>query len=292
VQRSRIRRQPAGLPAALAPLAAEAIDLAEGAGRLLMRRFRSGVAVREKGPADIVTVADLEAQRFIAGRIRARFPDHGILGEESLDHAAEAETRWVVDPLDGTKNFAHGHPVFCVSIAVLRRGRVVVGAVHDPVHEELFLGVRGAGAWCNGRPIRVSTVSRLSRAFLGTGMPHRVRLFSASLGRTFGRFGAASQGVRDRGAGALDLCFVACGRLDGYWELDQSPWDVAAGSLILHEAGGRLSDFRGAPFEIFGGQNLASNGRIHGEMLRILALPGGYPKRYVPPLRRRKGARP
>jgi myo-inositol-1(or 4)-monophosphatase len=275
------------LPSPHRPLAAEAIQLAHEAGQVLRRRFRTAVAVRSKGPADIVTSVDEEAQALLARRIRRTFPAHGILAEEGLDSGAGAEWRWIVDPLDGTKNFARGIPSFCVAIAAERDGQVELGVVFDPIQEELFLGVRGHGAWLNGRPIQVSKTRMLTRAFLATGMPHRVRRFAGSVGRTFARFADCSLGVRDRGAGALDLCYVACGRFDGYWEIDQSPWDVAAGGLIVEEAGGRMSNFRGRPFDIFGGETVASNGRLHKAILNVLALPGGIPKRYTPPLRRR-----
>jgi myo-inositol-1(or 4)-monophosphatase len=279
--------RPARLPAAMRPLATEAIRLARDAGRILRRRFRTGTAVTLKGPADVVTAADIEVQGLIVRRLRRRFPSHGILAEEGLDATAGTEWRWIVDPLDGTKNFARGIPSFCVSIAVERAGRVELGVVHDPVHGELFVAVRGCGAWRNGRPIRVSEVGDLAGALLGTGLPHRVQRFAGSVGRTFTRFAACSLGVRDRGAGALDLCHVACGRFDGYWEIDQSPWDIAAGGLIVTEAGGRMSDFRGGPFDIFAGETVASNGKIHDQMLAVLALPGGIPRRYRPPVRRR-----
>lgn len=275
------------LPPELRSLAAEAITLATGAGRILRRRFRTGVAVSVKGRADIVTAADTEVQEFIHRRIRRAFPDHGILAEEGLDTTTGTEWRWVVDPLDGTKNFARGIPSFCVSLAAERGGRAEVGVVYDPIYEELFAGVRGHGAWLDGRPIHVSEVSSLQEAFLATGLPHRVQRFSGSIARTFGRFANRCLGVRDRGAGALDLCYVACGRFDGYWEIDQSPWDIAAGGLIVEEAGGRMSGFRGNPFDIYGGETVASNGKIHDAMLAILAMPGGTPRRYRPPVRRR-----
>lgn len=267
-------------------MVAEAILLAREAGRILRRRFRKAVPVTVKGPADIVTAADIEVQGLIARRLRRTFPEHGILAEEGLDSTAGREWRWIVDPLDGTKNFAHGIPSFCVAIAAEREGRVEFGVVHDPMQEELFVGVRGHGAWCNGRRIRVSGTPELRAAFLATGLPNRVRKFANSVGRTFGRFAARCLGVRDRGAGALDLCYVACGRFDGYWELDQAPWDIAAGGLIVEEAGGRMSNFRGGPFDIFQGETVASNGKIHDGILTILALPGALPKRYRPPIRR------
>jgi myo-inositol-1(or 4)-monophosphatase len=273
------------LPVSHRPLVAEALRAATEAGSLLRRRFHTDVAVRMKGPADLVTEADEQAQRLIVRRLVRRFPEHGILAEERLNLRPEAEWRWVLDPLDGTKNFAKGHPYFCVSIAVLRAGRTEIGVVHDPLHAETFLAVRGHGAWCNGRPIRVSQVAKLAGAFLGTGVPHRVRNFSAAVGGTVARFAAGSLGVRIRGAGALDLCYVACGRFDGYWEIDQSPWDIAAGGLMVEEAGGRMSDFRGGPFDIFQGETLASNGRLHRQLLAVLAMPGGMPRRHAPPVK-------
>jgi myo-inositol-1(or 4)-monophosphatase len=277
----------ASLPTDLRPLAGEGIRIADEVGRLLWRRFGTGVAVKVKGPNDIVTEVDVEAQALVVRRLRRRFPDHGILAEEGLDSTAGTSWRWILDPLDGTKNFAHGLPSFCVSIAAERDGRVELGIVNDPVNRELFVGVRGHGAWCNGQPIRVSRVRALAAAFLGTGVPHRIRRFSGPIGRTFTRFAVASLGVRDRGAGAIDLCYVACGRFDGYWEIDQSPWDIAAGGLIVVEAGGRMSNFRGGPFDIYRGETVASNGAIHEAILRVLALPGGIPARYRPPVRRR-----
>ena len=290
-----MRRWPlAQLPRSHRPLAAEALAGATAAGRILRRKFQTGIAVRMKGPADVVTEVDEQAQRLLVARLVRRFPAHGILAEERLDRRPQAEWRWLLDPLDGTKNFAKGHPYFCVSIAVLRNGQTEIGVVHDPLHRETFLAVRGHGAWRNGRRIRVSEVTRLREAFLGTGVPHRVHLFADSIGRTFTRMAARSFGVRGRGAGALDLCYVACGRLDGYWEIDQAPWDIAAGGLIVEEAGGRMSDFQGRPFDIFKGETLASNGGIHEELLAVLAMPGGTPRRHRPQVAsrgRRPGAR-
>lgn len=277
----------ARLPRPLRPLATEAIHLALEAGRVLRRRFRQAMKVSVKGPGDIVTAADVEVQGLIHRRIRRAFPDHGVLAEEGLDTTAGTGWRWIVDPLDGTKNFARGIPSFCVSIAAEREGRVELGVVLDPIQEELFVGARGAGAWCNGRRIHVSKASDLAGAFLGTGLPNRVRRFAGPVARVFGRFAARCLGVRDRGAGALDLCYVACGRFDGYWEVDQSPWDIAAGALIVEEAGGRMSNFQGGSFDIYGGETVASNGKIHDRMLAILGVRAGLPRGYRPPVRRR-----
>jgi len=274
------------LPRHVQAPASEAIAVALEAGRLLRRRFRTGVSVKMKGRADIVTATDVEAQRLVERRLCRSFRDHGILAEEGLDTTPGAEWRWIVDPLDGTKNFARGIATFCVSIAAEYRGRVELGVVYDPIQEELFTGVRGQGAWLNGRPIRVSTVDDLGLAFVATGCPHRVGRYVQSIALTFGRFAARSLGVRDRGAGALDLCYVACGRFDGYWEIDQSPWDIAAGGLIVEEAGGRMSDFRGGRFDIYGGETVASNTRVHDRIIGILKMPGGTPSRHRPPVRR------
>ncbi|HSB82548.1 MAG TPA: inositol monophosphatase family protein [Candidatus Methylomirabilis sp.] len=274
------------LPRTLQPLVAEAISSAQDAGRILKRRFRGAMQVWMKGQADVVTATDLECQTLIVGRLRRRFPAHGVLAEEGLNLSPGAEWRWILDPLDGTKNFARGVPSFCVSIAAEREGRVELGVVHDPIHGETFVGVHKHGVWCNERPIRVSDVATLGAAFLATGLPHRVRRFVGSVSRTFGRFSARTLGVRDRGAGALDLCYVACGRFDGYWEIDQSPWDIAAGGLIVTEAGGRMSDFRGGGFDIYAGETVASNGKIHDQILAVLALPGGIPGRHHPPVHR------
>ena len=282
----------ASLPKDLRPLVVEAVAAAKGAGRVLRRRFRGSVQVWMKGQADVVTATDVECQNLIVRRLHRQFPTHGILAEEGLDEQPEAEWRWILDPLDGTKNFARGVPSFCVSIAGERKGRVELGVVHDPIHEETFVGVRRHGAWCNGRPIRVSDVTTLDRAFLATGLPHRVRRFVEAVSRTFGRFSARSLGVRDRGAGALDLCYVACGRFDGYWEIDQSPWDIAAGGLIVEEAGGRMSNFRGGAFDIYDGETVASNRELHDRILAVLAMPGGTPGRHSPPVRRSAGQPP
>lgn len=277
----------AALPRDLQPVVTEAMASAHGAGRVLRRHFRTPLQVKMKGPADIVTAADLEAQDLVVRRLRRRYPDHDILAEEGLRGRAGAEWRWILDPLDGTKNFARGIASFAVSLAAEREGRVEVGVVYDPISEEMFIGVRRHGAWCNGRPLRVSRVRDFRMAFLATGLPNRARRFAGSLARTFGRFAARCLGVRDRGAGALDLCYVACGRFDGYWEIDQSPWDIAAGGLIVEEAGGRMSGFHGEAFDIYKGETVASNGEIHDQILRVLAMPGGIPKRYTPPMPRR-----
>ena len=276
----------ARIPRDQQPMVSEGLTLAREAGRLLSERFRRKASVRFKGVADIVTATDTAVQRAMLKRLRRRFPEHGILAEEGVDTRSGTGWSWILDPLDGTKNFAQGIPNFCVSIAAERRGDLQFGVVFDPIHDELFLGVRGHGAWCNGRPIQVSRKTTLASAFIGTGCPHRIRRFAKPVARTFERMAIRTLGVRFRGVGALDLCYVACGRLDGYWELDQSPWDIAAGALIVQEAGGRMSNFHGGRFDIFEAQTVASNGRIHPAMLSVLRMPGSLPRRYRPPVRR------
>jgi myo-inositol-1(or 4)-monophosphatase len=276
----------ARIPRDQQPMVSEGLSLAREAGRLLSERFRRRASVRLKGVADIVTTTDATVQRAMLARLCRRFPEHGILAEEGVDTRSGAEWVWILDPLDGTKNFAQGVPNFCVSIAAEWRGELQLGVVCDPIHDEVFLGVRGHGAWCNGRPIHVSRKTTLASAFVGTGCPHRIRQFAKSVGLTFERMAVRTLGVRFRGAGALDLCYVACGRLDGYWELDQSPWDIAAGALIVQEAGGRMSNFHGERFDIFAGQTVASNRRIHPAMVNVLRMPGSLPSRYRPPVRR------
>jgi len=178
--------------------------------------------------------------------------------------------KWIIDPLDGTTNFAHGYPFYCVSIAVEEKGEIVCGAVYDPVREEMFSAARGAGAYRNGERLKVSNVDRLSQALLITGFPYNFRERLDTVIRQFGKFLVASQAVRRGGSAALDLCYVASGRLDGFWELYLQPWDTAAGHVILEEAGGRVTDFKGGPFSIYNKETLASNGLLHDEMRAVL----------------------
>jgi len=249
-----------------------AIQTAREAGHILTERM-GRARVSNKGVIDLVTEADLAAESFIIERIQTHYPRHAVLAEESgATHTVErgSEWKWIVDPLDGTTNYAHGYPCFCVSIAVERAGEVVVGVIYDPVRDETFAAERGEGATLNGRRIRVSDVDELNRAMLCTGFPYNVRE-SGDFARHFTNFIMTAQAVRRDGSAALDLAYVACGRFDGFWEEGLRPWDVAAGVLLVEEAGGRVSRYDGQPFDIYTPPILASNGLIHEEMMRVLA---------------------
>jgi myo-inositol-1(or 4)-monophosphatase len=247
---------------------ASAID----AGRLLRSGMDEGREISFKGAVDLVTNFDHRAQELIFDRLSSAFPGHGFLAEEGLARGEKAEFRWVFDPLDGTTNFAHRFPVFTVSIALEYRGRVIVGVVYDPMREELFQAVEGEGARLNGRGIKVSIVPDLNRSLLATGFPYDLRESPVNNFAHFRHFLTRAQAVRRCGSAAMDLCYVACGRFDGFWELKLKPWDHAAGALIVMEAGGRVSDFEGGKFEVSSLETLASNGLIHEQMIRVLCL--------------------
>jgi myo-inositol-1(or 4)-monophosphatase len=248
-----------------------AIDLSRAAGDILNYYAGREKLVEFKGHANLVTIADKKSEELIIGGILSRYPSHSILAEESGATQPGASVKWIIDPLDGTTNFAHGYPFYCVSIAVEEDGEVVCGVVYDPVREEMFSAARGRGAFCNGERLRVSEVDRLSRALLITGFPYNFRERLEIVVSQFRKFLVASQAVRRGGAAALDLCYVAAGRLDGFWELYLQPWDTAAGRIILEEAGGRVTDFRGDPFSVYMKEILASNGLVHDEMAALLA---------------------
>ncbi|GBC59073.1 inositol-phosphate phosphatase [Desulfonema ishimotonii] len=239
-------------------------------GRVLHSCLGNISDIRKKGDIDLVTEADTGSEKEILATLLTRFPDHAILAEESGLSPGDADCQWIIDPLDGTTNFAHGLPQFSVSIAFAHRGRVVVGVVLNPVSGELFTAVSGKGAHLNGRPIRVSQTETVSEGLLVTGFPYNFKeIFSEVIGR-FARCLKASRGVRRLGSAALDLCFVACGRFDGFWEQNLKPWDTAAGMLIAKEAGARVTDFSDMPFTADGPEILASNGKLHEEMLSLL----------------------
>jgi myo-inositol-1(or 4)-monophosphatase len=241
------------------------------AGALLRERYGRRQQVSFKSEIDLVTAVDREAEGLIVAALRDAFPDHGIIAEESPAAPGRGEHRWYVDPLDGTTNFAHGFPQFAVSIALEQGEDVVLGVVHDPMREETFVATRGGGARLNGARIRVSDVATLGRSLLASGFPYDVRervdFYDAFWREALRR----AQGVRRVGSAALDLCYVACGRFDAFWEWKLQAWDVAAGCLIVEEAGGRVSDLRGAPHRLAGGQTAASNGRVHAELLGMIA---------------------
>ena len=262
---------------ALDPIyAATAIEAAVAAGRIQRRYFRQTIEVRKKGPIDLVTAADLEVERSFRELIGTRFPSHVVLGEEAStdsgapDAGAAPQHRWIIDPIDGTTNFAHGLACFCVSIAFEVDGRLELGVVYDPIADELFTAERSEGARLNGIRIRVSGETRLIDALLVTGFPYtiaerrrrQVDVFSAFLGQT--------RGVRRLGSAALDLCYVAAGRFEGFWEEQLHVWDIAAAVLIVEEAGGRVTDYQNGPVDLFRGQIVASNGLVHEAMRRVV----------------------
>jgi myo-inositol-1(or 4)-monophosphatase len=247
-----------------------AAELARAAGDILKHYAEREKQVELKGFANLVTIADKKSEELIINGILGRYPGHSILAEESGATQPGAAVQWIIDPLDGTTNFAHGYPFYCVSIAVEEHGRVVCGAIYDPVRDELYTAARGEGAYCNDARLRVSDAARLSDALLITGFPYNFRERLQTVINQFKTFLVASQAVRRGGSAALDLCYVAAGRLDGFWELYLQPWDTAAGVLILEEAGGRVTDFKGGPFSIYMKEILASNGRIHEEMVKLL----------------------
>ncbi len=250
-----------------------AIQTARDAGRILAEKF-GRVTITHKGDIDIVTEADLAAERLVIERVRGYHPRHAILAEEAGEVVAiggggDAEYKWIVDPLDGTTNYAHGYPVFCVSLALEHKGEIVVGVVYDPLRDEMFAAERGEGATLNGRRIRVSETGDLNRALLCTGFPYDVRQHT-DFARHFAAFIMKAQAVRRDGAAALDLAYVAAGRFDGFWELGLRPWDVAAGVLLITEAGGRVTRYDGTPFRVYTPPILATNGLVHDAMMEVL----------------------
>jgi myo-inositol-1(or 4)-monophosphatase len=251
-----------------------AIQTARDAGRVLAERFGRALKITNKGELDLVTESDLASERLIIDRIKSHYPRHAILAEESgasepNDRERDSDWRWIIDPLDGTTNYAHGYPCFCVSIGLEHQGRMELGVVYDPMRDEMFTAERGQGAALNERRIRVSTAPNLATALLCTGFPYDVRERS-EFARHFTNFIMAARGVRRDGAAALDLAYVAAGRFDGFWEEGLKPWDVAAGALLVEEAGGRMSKYSGAPADIYSPPILASNGVVHEAMMQVL----------------------
>ena len=245
-------------------------EAASLAGSLMRAQWQAPKIIDYKGAIDLVTSVDRECERRIVDVLRRHFPTHSILAEEETDQVGtEDRHRWIIDPLDGTTNFAHGYPQFSVSIAMECDDEVILGLVYDPLRDECFKAVRGEGATLNGSSIQVSAVKELDKALLATGFPYDRRGKADFYLSFFKEFMTRSQGIRRNGSAALDLCYVACGRIDGFWELQLRPWDTAAGSLIVTEAGGKLSDFSGGQFSIRSNETLASNGVIHGEMSAI-----------------------
>jgi len=249
-----------------------AARLAAGrAGAIIRERWLRHGAVDEKSsPIDLVTEVDRTCEATILEILTARFPNHAFLAEESGGRG-DGEYRWLIDPLDGTTNFAHGYPQVSISIALARGGQTLLGVVYDPLREESFVARRGGGAFVNDRALRVSARDGLAASLLASGFPYDRREHADFYLSFFKAFMLRAQGIRRAGSAALDLCWVAAGRVDGFWEWRLKPWDTAAGALMVEEAGGQVTDFRGGPFDPFADQTLASNGRIHEEMLEVFA---------------------
>lgn len=264
------------------PFLEGAIEAAREAGGILLAEYSRPVKISYKGEVDIVTQADRRSEDAIAARLRTHFPKHIVVAEEGTGHehlngSPAARYRWYVDPLDGTTNFAHGYPCFAVSIALAEAAgdgsdteKLLVGVVYNPVNGEMFTAAQGEGAYLNQKRIEVSKVERLAEGLLGTGFPTHKRTSSPNI-QYYWQYTLGSHGVRRDGSAALDLCMVACGRFDGFWEFGLKPWDTAAGVLIAQEAGGQVSDLEGWPYRPGGPSILASNGRIHEEMREVAA---------------------
>ena len=242
-------------------------EIAREAGALLMGYFHKRVKVEYKGDVDLVTVADRESEALILSRIREQWPSHDVMGEEGSRIQTGSDYLWYIDPLDGTTNFAHGFPVFCVSLALQHQGKRVAGVVFDPTRDELFSAELGRGAYLNHNRIEVSKVANLAECLVGTGFPSHKRHKNPNI-FFYHQITLHSHGVRRAGSAALDLCSVAAGRLDGFWEFNLNPWDTAAGVLIAEEAGARVSTFNGSPFQIDSRETLASNGLVHDALLK------------------------
>jgi myo-inositol-1(or 4)-monophosphatase len=261
----------------LAEVVGRAAGIAREAGARLKEFFAAGVETEYKGDVDLVTVADRTVEKLIRTRLAETFPEHGIYGEEGTRDRLDGDYRWYVDPLDGTTNFAHGFPQFCVSMGLEHRpkgtaadedGTLVAAIVYDPMRDEIFTAERGGGAWLNGRQMRVSRTALLAESLVATGFPSRKRHANPNV-HFYHEFTLRSHGVRRAGSAALDLAYVAAGRLEAFWEFNLNPWDTAAGILLVVEAGGKVTSFTGEPYKLDSREILASNGLIHDELIGL-----------------------
>ena len=257
-------------PSELHALRKIAVEAAQIGGEILQKYAKAGFAIEHKTRLSLVTDADKESERTIVELLQRAYPTHQILAEEEGIHSAQTSPfKWVIDPLDGTTNFTHGFPLYNVSIGLEFEGACILGVVFDPTRPELFVAERGGGATCNGQPIHVSQVSDLGKCLLVTGFGYDIAETGDNLDE-YCRFTLLTQGVRRTGSAAIDLCYVASGRFDGFWEMKLNPWDTAAGTVILEEAGGKLTDYDGAPYTIYSKKMVASNGFLHDHMLEVL----------------------
>ena len=249
-----------------------AIEVARDAGNLLLEKFGRITAITKKGDINLVTEADLASEELIIERIRSYHPKHSILAEEGGDVVTiggGSTWKWIIDPLDGTTNYAHGYPCFCVTLALEHDGEIVLGVTYDPTRNETFAAEKGRGATLNGKPIRVSATEKLSEALIVTGFPYDFK-HRENFTRHITEFMLSSRGVSRDGSAAIDMAYVACGRFDGFWEEGLNPWDVAAGKLLIEEAGGAITYYDGSKFSIYKPPICASNGRLHDQMLEVL----------------------
>jgi myo-inositol-1(or 4)-monophosphatase len=245
-----------------------AVETAIEAGGILLSEFDHPAKISYKGEVDLVTQADRRSEDVIVARLRGYFPKHAIVAEEGGGQEGDGRHRWIVDPLDGTTNFAHGYPCFAVSIGLEQEGELVAGVIYQPITKELFTASRGEGAYLNERRIQVSQIDHLSTSLLATGFPSTKRARNPNI-HYYWNFTLRSHGVRRDGSAALDLAAVACGRFDGFWEFGLHPWDTAAGVLLVREAGGVVTNFSGEPYHVGDYETLASNGRIHTELRQV-----------------------
>jgi myo-inositol-1(or 4)-monophosphatase len=252
----------------LASYLERAIDIAREAGALLANYYERRIPYELKGEFDLVTEADRASERLVVERLRSHFPTHSIVAEEGGGHEGSSEYRWYVDPLDGTTNFAHSYPTFNTTLALEHSGQMIAGVIFDPIRQELFAAERGAGAYLNNRRVHVSNVKRLEDSLVCTGFPSRKRHLSINV-HFYHQLAMATHGVRRSGSAAIDLAYVSCGRLDGFWEFGLNPWDMAAGRLIVEEAGGRVSDMNGAAHRWTSKHLLVDNGHLHDQMVEI-----------------------
>ena len=243
-------------------------EIAREAGGLLAKFFERRVAFELKGEHDLVTEADRASEQLVVDRLRSHFPSHSIVAEEGGGHAGSSEFCWYVDPLDGTTNFAHSFPMYNVTLALEQAGELIAGVVFDPERNEMFAAERGGGAYLNNRRIRVSKASRVEDTLMATGFPSRKRHLNVNI-HFYYQVAMISHGVRRAGSAALDLAYVSCGRLDGFWEFGLNPWDMAAGALLIQEAGGKCSDMHGGPFSLRGPHLLADNGAVHDGIVSL-----------------------
>ncbi len=252
-----------------------AVNAARSAGKLQRERLWSDHHIELKGEIDLVTEVDRECEALIVALLRQEWPGHDVLAEENRYAQMHSSFKWIIDPLDGTTNYAHGFPWFCVSIALEIEGEVRLGVIYHPMLDEMFTAMKGEGALLNGTPLRVSRREPLKNCLLATGFPYDRSWHNENNFSNFLHFQMAARAVRRAGAAALDLAYVAAGRLDGYWECKLKPWDVAAGQLLVTEAGGRVTNHMGEPFSIYDHRVLASNGLIHQAMVEVLKRGGG-----------------